>query len=140
MEMRLAVLFCATILFFPPLALLGMVSPYAIRMKASSLDIVGRTAGNLYAISTVASVFAALITGFVLIPMSACEIAVLIGVTLIATSFIGFTLHRRLSGAVSAGLVLAVVGATGFISVRLRRHLLMTKFKPSFRAPMPNSE
>ena len=35
--LRAAVLITATILFFPPLALLGMVSPYAIRLKAPSL-------------------------------------------------------------------------------------------------------
>lgn len=61
-------LITATLLFFPPLALLGIVSPYAIRLKASSLDVVGRTAGNLYLVSTVASVAAAIATGFFLIP------------------------------------------------------------------------
>jgi len=49
--LRLAVLVAATVLFFPPLVLLGMVSPYAIRFKASGLDVVGRTAGNIYAVS-----------------------------------------------------------------------------------------
>lgn len=68
MGLRGAVLAAATILFFPPLALLGMVSPYAIRLRAQHLGEVGRTAGNIYAVSTVASVVAALATGFVLVP------------------------------------------------------------------------
>lgn len=67
--LRGAVLAAATLLFFPPLALLGMVSPYAIRLRAHSLDEVGTTAGNLYAVSTVASVAGALATGFYLIPV-----------------------------------------------------------------------
>jgi len=67
--LRAAVLITSTLLFFPPLMLLGMVSPYAIRLRAHSLDEVGRTAGDLYAISTVASVLAAVATGFWLIPL-----------------------------------------------------------------------
>ena len=51
--LRLAVLVAALILFAPPLTLLGMVSPYAIRFQAAHLNEVGRTAGNLYALSTI---------------------------------------------------------------------------------------
>ena len=35
-----------------PLLLLGMVSPYAVRLAVDSVDAAGRTAGRLYAIST----------------------------------------------------------------------------------------
>ncbi len=66
---RGAVLGAATLLFFPPLALLGMVSPFAIRLRAEHLGEVGRTAGNIYAVSTVASVVGALATGFYLVPV-----------------------------------------------------------------------
>ncbi len=52
LDLQLAVLLVATLLFFVPLMLLGMVSPYAIRLMASSLNVVGRTAGDLYALST----------------------------------------------------------------------------------------
>ena len=34
-----------------PLLLLGMVSPYAVRLKVDTVDVAGRTAGRLYAIS-----------------------------------------------------------------------------------------
>lgn len=85
--LRAAVLMGATLLFFPPLALLGMVSPYAIRLKATSIDVVGTTAGNLYAVSTVASVVAALATGFVLIPnVGVNSLVFIIGVVLLATA------------------------------------------------------
>ena len=46
----------------------GWWSPYAIRLSAELPEEVGRTAGNLYAVSTLASVFAAIATGFWLIP------------------------------------------------------------------------
>src|SRR5438105_3226931 len=44
--LRWAVLASAFVLFFPALTLLGMVSPYAIKLKTRSLDEVGRSAGN----------------------------------------------------------------------------------------------
>ena len=85
--LRFAVLVAAFILFVPPLTLLGMVSPYAIRVRASSLNVVGRTAGDLYAVSTVGSVVAALLTGFVLIPnVGVTRLTYLIGGMLVLTS------------------------------------------------------
>jgi spermidine synthase len=88
--LRFAVLTAATVLFFPPLALLGMVSPYAIRLKASGIEVVGRTAGNLYAVSTIASVAAALATGFFLIPnLGISRLTVSIGLVLVGTALIG---------------------------------------------------
>jgi spermidine synthase len=113
--LRTAVLVTATILFFPPLTLLGMVSPYAIRLKVSSVDTVGRTAGNLYAVSTVASVAAALVTGFFLIPnVGVGRLTFFIGILLIVTSMMGLATRRR--GVVSAVLLLAplVLGSAAF--------------------------
>src|SRR5262245_42111054 len=66
--LRAAVLVAASVLFVPPLALLGMVTPYAVRLATSNLEHLGRTAGNLFAVSTIASVASALATGFFLIP------------------------------------------------------------------------
>jgi len=109
--LRAAVLITATILFFPPLALLGIVSPYAIRLKASSLDEVGRTAGNLYALSTVASVAAAITTGFFLIPNAGvCRSLFLIGFVLVATSILGFAIQHKRKLAPAALLALAAAG------------------------------
>lgn len=91
--LRIAVLLAAFILFVPPLTLLGMVSPYAIRVRASSMNVVGRTAGNLYAISTIGSVVLALLTGFILIPNIGVNLlTVMIGVCLLALVVIGLLL------------------------------------------------
>ncbi len=90
--LRFAVLVAAFILFVPPLTLLGMVSPYAIRVKVSSINIVGRTAGDLYAISTIGGVISALLTGFFLIPsVGVSRLTMLIGTTLIGAAIIGIT-------------------------------------------------
>lgn len=51
-----------------PAVLLGMVLPYAIKLTAEKLDNIGSTTGNLYALSTLGSIFGTLFAGFVLIP------------------------------------------------------------------------
>lgn len=115
--LRAAVLITATILFFPPLALLGTVSPYAIRLKAASLKVVGTTAGNLYAVSTVASVVAAIVTGFFLIPnVGIYRLVFLIGFFLVATSIIGLLLHRSARAAAIAPIVL-IAGGIGVFQI-----------------------
>lgn len=112
--LRTAVLVTATILFFPPLTLLGMVSPYALRMKASSLDVVGRTAGNLYAVSTVASVVAAVATGFYLIPnMGVLRLIYMIGILLIVTAGGGLIVHAKTKSGIVVPLLLIAVALIG---------------------------
>jgi len=94
--LRFAVLVAAFILFVPPLTLLGMVSPYAIRVRAVSLNVVGRTAGDLYAISTVGSVISALLTGFVFIPnFGVARLTLAIGAMLLILTFVGFLFHLK---------------------------------------------
>lgn len=59
----------ATIFFFSiPSFLLGIVSPYAVRLKVKDFDYTGRTVGNLYAISTIGSIAGTFAAGFLLIP------------------------------------------------------------------------
>ena len=109
--LRTAVLITATVLFFPPLTLLGIISPYAIRLRAASLDTVGRTAGNLYSISTIASVLAALVTGFVLIPnIGVSRLLFEIGFVLVATAVLGVIISTRPRIAAAAAIALVVIG------------------------------
>lgn len=57
-------LFAATTLFFVPSMLLGIVSPYAVRLVTQDVASVGTKAGTLYAISTVGSFLGCLLTSF----------------------------------------------------------------------------
>ncbi|HZS04589.1 MAG TPA: fused MFS/spermidine synthase [Blastocatellia bacterium] len=57
----------ATLLFLPALLLLGMVSPMAVRAAADH-ERLGRSVGNLYALSTVGSVVGSLAVSLLLIP------------------------------------------------------------------------
>ncbi|MFO7653094.1 MAG: fused MFS/spermidine synthase [Candidatus Krumholzibacteriia bacterium] len=111
--LRVAVLAAATVLFFPPLLLLGMISPYAIRLKTRSVAEVGRTAGNLFAVSTVASVVAAVAVGFFLIPaLGVGWLTFAVGILLIMTSLLGLSLQGRRRAA-AAALIALVVAAAG---------------------------
>jgi spermidine synthase len=110
--LRLAVLGVALVLFFIPLMLLGMVSPYAIKLKASSLEDVGRSAGSLYAISTIASVAAALLTGFYLIPgFGVYRLTIAVGVILLATALPGFFGKGRRAAKLVVPLAILAAGA-----------------------------
>jgi predicted membrane-bound spermidine synthase len=111
--LRIALLLATTILFFPPLMLLGMVSPLAVKLRTGALTEVGRSAGNLYAISTVASVVAALLTGFVLIPaVGVSKLLGAIGALLLFTSAFALFSHRGRSGtATAAAIILILLGA-----------------------------
>lgn len=112
--LRAAVLLSATVLFFPPLMLLGMVSPVAIRLHASALDRVGRSAGNLYAVSTLASVAAALATGFWLIPVVGVQrLTVGTGVMLLVAALIAWLAGAPARGRAVTASILVLPGAIG---------------------------
>jgi spermidine synthase len=112
--LRGSVLIAAFALFFPPLALLGMVSPYAIRIHTSRIDQVGRTAGDLYAVSTVASVGAALLTGFWLIPnIGVTRLASATGLLLLLAALIAWLSEGPSRNRPMALLLIALPGAGG---------------------------
>ena len=58
---------CA-VLVLPPLTLLGIVSPFAVRLILPAREQAGRVSGQVYAISTLGSIIGTLVTAFVLIP------------------------------------------------------------------------
>ncbi len=118
--LRFAVLVAAFLLFAPSLTLLGMVSPFAIRIRAQSLSVVGRTAGDLYAISTMGSVVAALLTGFFLIPtMGVNRLTMMIGIALLLLSAVGLLKEKEVvKNRLTAIVLLAMAaGAIYFASV-----------------------
>jgi spermidine synthase len=105
--LRGAMLASALLLFFPPLTLLGMVSPYAIQLGSRSVDEVGRVSGDLFAVSTLASVAAAVATGWALIPvLGVTRLLVAVALAL----FLAAAIARAASGAFGA-LVLLLAGA-----------------------------
>ena len=103
-----AVLIAALFLFFVPLMLLGMVSPYAIRLASRSVDEVGRVSGDLFAVSTLASVLAAVATGFWLIPTLGVTKLLLV---VAGALFLAAALARAGAGSRVGAAVVLVIGA-----------------------------
>ncbi|MEN8224384.1 MAG: fused MFS/spermidine synthase [Bacteroidota bacterium] len=68
-SMMMRSLLAAILIFAPASILLGMVSPYAIRLKLQTINTSGRIVGNLYAISTLGSIIGTFLAGFLLIPL-----------------------------------------------------------------------
>lgn len=65
---RMGLILGSLILFLPVSILLGMVSPYAAKLKLDNLNTSGSTIGNLYALSTTGSIIGTFLAGFYLIP------------------------------------------------------------------------
>jgi len=63
-DLRLKAVLASAVLLGTPSMLLGMVVPYAVRLKLTTLVTSGSTAGNIYAISTIGSVLGTFVGGF----------------------------------------------------------------------------
>lgn len=104
-RIRMGVLAASFVLFAPPLTLLGMVSPFAIKLALADLRKTGKTAGKLYAISTVGSVAGSILTGYVLIPgIGVSKTLFVITAMVLTPPVVWFVIARRLT-AVGAGVV-----------------------------------
>jgi spermidine synthase len=82
---RFAPLFPVTILFGPPVYLLGFISPYAAEL--SDRETPGAASGHVYALGTVGSIAGAFLTTFFLVPsLSVSTVGLLFGGVLVAAS------------------------------------------------------
>ncbi|HUS77619.1 MAG TPA: fused MFS/spermidine synthase [Patescibacteria group bacterium] len=96
-----------------PTTLLGMVSPYSIKMAAESLVSVGGISGSLSSISTGGSIFGTFFTVFVLIPLFGNrQIVFGLGVVLVLVSLSSFRWRDR---AVMLLLILVLMLPSTFI-------------------------
>lgn len=69
LEFRFSILLASIVLFLIPSVLMGIVSPFIIKLVTKRLEEIGRSAGNIYSISTFGSIFGALTVTFYLIPL-----------------------------------------------------------------------
>src|SRR5712692_4062000 len=79
----------ALILLLPTLVL-GMTSPYAIKLASQTLSSVGNVSGNLYSLSTVGSIAGTFGTVFILVPLLDVRVIILsLGLAVIGVSLFG---------------------------------------------------
>lgn len=91
------------ILLATPTFLLGMISPYAIKLATKTLDRLGNISGNLYSVATIGSIAGTFVTVFVLIPVFEINhIMYGLGVLLISSSLVGLRIIPKI-------LVLSIV-------------------------------
>ena len=115
------------LLFAPPSILIGMVSPFAVRLKLEDTRTSGRTAGKLYAISTIGSISGTFLAGFALIPgLGSTNILLLMAAVLTMASLLVERSHSRIkvaSCAIFLVLLILMLGydkrmaAAGFVDV-----------------------
>jgi spermidine synthase len=80
------------ILFGLPSILLGMVAPYAVRLKMGDVNHSGETVGNLYAVSTVGSITGTFAAGYYLIAFfGSTKILIMLSLVLVLTSLLPAT-------------------------------------------------
>lgn len=112
---QLSPLLGAIALFVVPSIVMGMVSPFAVRLRARAVATMGQTAGSLYALSTVGSIVGTLATSFVLINyLGVRAIITLMGFLLMGMAVLGWLTSRRLLPAGVGTLLLVVMVAGGF--------------------------
>jgi spermidine synthase len=84
------------ILFSVPVTLLGCVSPFAIRLALRETGEAGRTAGRMYAVSTLGSILGTFLPVLWLIPaIGTARTFLALSLPLMALAFVGLWLHDR---------------------------------------------
>ncbi|MBE3558853.1 MAG: fused MFS/spermidine synthase [Ktedonobacteraceae bacterium] len=101
----------SALLFAVPVTLLGLVSPFAVRLLTKDVDHSGRISGSLYAISTLGSILGAFLPVLWLIPAVGVRRSLLIfGALLFAASLWGMRPRWRPSFAIPLILLLLPLG------------------------------
>lgn len=73
-----------TLLFALPIFLLGMVSPFFIRLATPNIATAGQTAGSLYACSTLGSIVGTFGSAFVIVPLLGSRTTIYLAAVLLA--------------------------------------------------------
>lgn len=128
--MRAGAFASALLLFGIPLTALAMVGPFVIKLATETLEDVGKTVGSVYAISTLGSVLATLLLGFLLLPLFGTRsilltqglVLLLLAVGLILKDKTGF---RALSGTLpllALGLITGLLSVSGYAKALKSSH------------------
>lgn len=107
------------LLFAAPITLLGFVTPFAIRLRLADIDGAGRTAGRIYALSTVGSIAGSFLPVLLLVPLVGTSRTFLtLSLCLLAISILGLIdagmpKLAALGGLLAALLIVVEVSAGG---------------------------
>lgn len=100
--------FAALALFALPVTLLGMVSPFAVRLAVTDVATAGATAGRLYALSTAGSILGTFAAALVAIPLAGTQRTFVGTAVLLALAAAVLMPRRWLAAAFALGALLAI--------------------------------
>jgi spermidine synthase len=100
--------FGVLILFAPPVVLLGMVAPFAIRLGLERVEAAGAVAGRLYAVSTIGSLLGTFLSALVAIPLIGTQRTLLASAVVLAVAGASLLGLRWLALAAALGALLAL--------------------------------
>ena len=93
---RFGSLVAALILFSIPTVILGMISPYSVRLIVDNVAESGQVAGRLYFVSTLGSALGTLMTSFyIVLWFEINTILTLLTLTLLAVAALGMVVNQR---------------------------------------------
>ena len=124
-------LFASLLLFAPTLLALGMVAPFAIRLRMQSIEDAGKAAGSLYALSTAGSILGSFVPVIILLPEigTRATFATLAGI-MVVMSIVGLAVEGRSRTALLVSLLFIasfsamVLGSRGDLKPPYRGTLL----------------
>jgi spermidine synthase len=104
--------FAVLLLFAPAVVLLGMVSPFAIRLAITDVESAGTVAGRFYALSTAGSLLGTFVPALIAIPLAGTQ-RTLLGTAALLALAASFLLGRKaiVLAAAIAALVVVPPGA-----------------------------
>jgi spermidine synthase len=100
--------FGTLLLFAPPIVVLGMVAPFAIRLALDDIASAGQVAGRLYALSTVGSLFGTFLPALVTIPLVGTQRTLLASSALLAAASASVLGRRWLVATAGIAVLLAI--------------------------------
>lgn len=93
-------------LFGPPITLIGFISPYAAEI--SDEESTGRASGHVYAAGTLGSIFGAVLTTFLLLPLLELQKIQLLIAVVLAGASLNLGENLRISEDISIGIILVI--------------------------------
>jgi spermidine synthase len=100
--------FATLLLFAPPVLLLGMVAPFAIRLAVEDVETAGTVAGRLYALSTAGSLLGTFLSALVAIPLIGTQRTLLASAAVLAATGALLLGRRWLVTVVAPAVLLAL--------------------------------
>lgn len=96
LDMKLGPPIVSLFLFFLPSLILGMISPFAIKLKTLELKEVGKVSGKIFFWSTLGSIAGSFLAGFFLIPhFGISKIIIYTGALLLFIGFLGILFFKN---------------------------------------------